>query len=108
MCQSLAARQYKMMLALTVSDPESEQRCIKMMQQNKVDGIIGFDGVRRFTTNDYHCSTIIQPMARLAETTPSGGPVQFAQPGLSDCFLCTRRNNERVEERSFCTWPVSI
>ncbi len=39
--QSLAARQYKMILALTSSDPESEQRCIKMVQQNKVDGIIG-------------------------------------------------------------------
>lgn len=39
--QSLASRQYKLILALTSSDPESEQRCIKMVQQNKVDGIIG-------------------------------------------------------------------
>ncbi len=39
--QSLAARQYKMLLSLTSSDPEAEQRCIQMVQQNKVDGIIG-------------------------------------------------------------------
>ncbi len=39
--ESLAARQYKMILSLTASNPEAEQRCIKMVQQNKVDGIIG-------------------------------------------------------------------
>ncbi len=39
--ESLAARQYKMILSLTSSNPEAEQRCIKMVQQNKVDGIIG-------------------------------------------------------------------
>ena len=40
-CQALAARRYKTMLALTAFDPEAEQRCIQMVQQNKVDGIIG-------------------------------------------------------------------
>jgi len=39
--ESLAAREYKMFLSLTSSNPEAEQRCIKMVQQNKVDGIIG-------------------------------------------------------------------
>jgi len=39
--ESLDARQYKMILSLTSSNPEAEQRCIKMVQQNKVDGIIG-------------------------------------------------------------------
>lgn len=39
--QSLAARQYKMLLSLTAFDLEAEQRCIQMVQQNKVDGIIG-------------------------------------------------------------------
>jgi len=39
--ESLAARQYKVILSLTASNPEAEQRCIKMVQQNKVDGIIG-------------------------------------------------------------------
>ncbi len=40
-CQALAGRGYKLILALTASDPEAEQRCIRMVQQNKVDGIIG-------------------------------------------------------------------
>lgn len=40
-CQVLAAREYKLLLALTASDPEAEQRCIQMVQQNKVDGVIG-------------------------------------------------------------------
>ena len=40
-CQALAARQYKTILSLTSFDPEAEQRCIQMVQQNKVDGIIG-------------------------------------------------------------------
>jgi len=39
--ESLDARQYKLILSLTASNPEAEQRCIKMVQQNKVDGIIG-------------------------------------------------------------------
>ncbi len=40
-CQALAARNYKLILALTASDPDAEQRCIQMVQQNKADGIIG-------------------------------------------------------------------
>ncbi len=40
-CQALAARDYKLILALTASDPGAEQRCIQMVQQNKVDGVIG-------------------------------------------------------------------
>ena len=40
-CQELAARHYKTILSLTAFDPEAEQRCIQMVQQNKVDGIIG-------------------------------------------------------------------
>lgn len=40
-CQALAGRGYKMLLAFTASDPDAEQRCIRMVQQNKVDGIIG-------------------------------------------------------------------
>lgn len=39
--EALSARQYRMLLSLTSSNPEAEQRCIKMVQQNKVDGIIG-------------------------------------------------------------------
>jgi len=39
--QSLAERGYKLILALTAADPEAEQRCIRMVQQNKVDGVIG-------------------------------------------------------------------
>lgn len=30
--------------------------------------IIGFDGVRRFDTGEFYCSTIIQPVERIAET----------------------------------------
>ena len=40
-CQALDARKYRTILSLTSSDPEAEQRCIRMVQQNKVDGIIG-------------------------------------------------------------------
>ncbi len=40
-CQQLAARQYKTILSLTAFDQSVEQRCIQMVQQNKVDGIIG-------------------------------------------------------------------
>jgi len=31
--------------------------------------IIGFDGVRQFNSEDLYCSTIVQPMAQLAETS---------------------------------------
>ena len=40
-CQELSARRYKTILSLTAFDPQAEQRCIQMVQQNKVDGIIG-------------------------------------------------------------------
>lgn len=30
--------------------------------------IIGFDGIRRFDTGEYYCSTIVQPVAKIAET----------------------------------------
>ena len=31
--------------------------------------LIGFDGIRRFAEEGFHCSTIVQPIARLAETS---------------------------------------
>ncbi len=40
-CLTLAAKGYKTLLSVTDYDPEAEQRCIRMVQQNKVDGIIG-------------------------------------------------------------------
>ena len=40
-CQSLSRRGYRMMLTVTGSDPDAEQQCIRMVEQNKVDGIIG-------------------------------------------------------------------
>jgi len=40
-CLALAARDYKTILSVTACDPEAERRCIRMVQQNKVDGIIG-------------------------------------------------------------------
>lgn len=39
-CQDLAARGYRMLLSTTSYDPKTEQGCIDMVQQNKVDGII--------------------------------------------------------------------
>lgn len=30
--------------------------------------IIGFDGLRRFDTGEFYCTTIIQPVERIAET----------------------------------------
>lgn len=39
-CQMLAKRGYRMLLATTSFDPKTEQNCIDMVQQNKVDGII--------------------------------------------------------------------
>lgn len=38
--QELIKRDYRMLLATTDFDPETEQRCIQMVRQNKVDGII--------------------------------------------------------------------
>ncbi len=40
-CESLARRQYRMLLYLTGSQPEVEQACVHMVRQNKADGIIG-------------------------------------------------------------------
>ena len=38
---ALAARSYRTILSITAYDPEAEQKCIQMVRQNKVDGIIG-------------------------------------------------------------------
>ena len=38
---ALVRRDCRMLLAVTDSDPEMKQRCIRMVEQNKVDGIIG-------------------------------------------------------------------
>ena len=40
-CSALGQRGYRTILSTTAYDPEAEQRCIQMVQQNKVDGIIG-------------------------------------------------------------------
>ena len=40
-CHFLSKRGYRMLLTVTGSDPEAEQQCIRMVEQNKVDGIIG-------------------------------------------------------------------
>ena len=40
-CMALAQRDYKMLAYVTASEPDLEQRCINMVRQNKVDGIIG-------------------------------------------------------------------
>ncbi len=39
-CQKLSQKGYRMLLATTSFDPDTEQKCIDMVQQNKVDGII--------------------------------------------------------------------
>lgn len=40
-CDALTKRDYRMVLAITRDDPRAEARCIQMVRQNKVDGIIG-------------------------------------------------------------------
>ena len=40
-CRTLARRGYRMILTLSNFDPDAEQQCIRMAEQNKVDGIIG-------------------------------------------------------------------
>lgn len=40
-CTALNRRDYRMLLYVTASNPEAEQSCIRMVRQNKVDGIIG-------------------------------------------------------------------
>lgn len=41
LCSALTARNYRMILSITGENPEAEQRCIRLAQQNQVDGIIG-------------------------------------------------------------------
>ena len=40
-CLALSRRNYRMLLTVTGSNPSFEQQCIRMVEQNKVDGIIG-------------------------------------------------------------------
>lgn len=40
-CSTLAAKGYRTIFQLTDSDPGAEQQCVQLVQQNKVDGIIG-------------------------------------------------------------------
>lgn len=40
-CMALAQRDHRMLVYVTASKPDLEQRCINMVRQNKVDGIIG-------------------------------------------------------------------
>ncbi len=40
-CEALARRDYRMLLYVTASSPETEQACVNMVRQNKADGIIG-------------------------------------------------------------------
>ncbi len=40
-CSALLQRDYRMLLYVTASRPDVEQQCIQMVQQNRVDGIIG-------------------------------------------------------------------
>lgn len=39
-CEILSNHGYRTLLATTTSDPKQEQKCVDMVQQNKVDGII--------------------------------------------------------------------
>ncbi len=41
LCLALSRRSYRTLLYVTGSNPEVEQQCIRMVQQNKADGIIG-------------------------------------------------------------------
>ena len=40
-CEALNKRDYRMLLYVTASSPESEQACVNMVRQNNADGIIG-------------------------------------------------------------------
>lgn len=53
---ALAVRIRAMLSELSLRVPEDVQ-------------LIGFDGIRRFAEDGYHCSTIVQPIARIAETS---------------------------------------
>ena len=41
LCTALTQRDHRMLLYVTASRPDIEQRCVTMVQQNRVDGIIG-------------------------------------------------------------------
>ncbi|MDE7243536.1 MAG: LacI family DNA-binding transcriptional regulator [Oscillospiraceae bacterium] len=41
LCTALAQRDHRMLLYVTASRPDMEQLCVKMVRQNRVDGIIG-------------------------------------------------------------------
>ena len=40
-CVALTKQNYRMVLAVTKSDPNAEARCIRMIEQNMADGVIG-------------------------------------------------------------------
>lgn len=51
-CQKLSEKGYRMLLATTSFDPKTEQKCIDMVQQNKVDGIIAITYNPELEVND--------------------------------------------------------
>lgn len=51
-CDLLHEKGYRMMLATTSFDPDMEQQCIDMVQQNKVDGIIAITYNPHLEIND--------------------------------------------------------
>ncbi len=51
-CQKLAEKGYRMLLATTSFDPETEKQCLQMVQQNKVDGIIAITYNPNLEVND--------------------------------------------------------
>ncbi|MBQ8238523.1 MAG: LacI family DNA-binding transcriptional regulator [Oscillospiraceae bacterium] len=69
--KALAQRNYRTMLLLTDFDPQAEQACIQMMQQNKVDGAIGLtynpnlklDGNLPFVAIDRYFSSTVPCVA---------------------------------------------
>lgn len=40
-CEALARREYRMVLYVTASRPDRERECVRLVRQNKADGIIG-------------------------------------------------------------------
>lgn len=95
-CQQLAARQYKTILSLTAFDPEAEQRCIQMVQQNKVDGIIGL------TYN---------PDLKVDPDLPYVSIDRYFSPSVpcvsSDNFGGGKLAAEKLLELG-CTWPLFL
>lgn len=51
-CKNLSQRGYRMLLATTSSNPATEQECIDMVQQHKVDGIIAITYNPKIEIND--------------------------------------------------------